>query len=90
MSKSKTSYKEFGLSTASVNNRKTVFLTIAIILLGGLSFYTSMPRESFPEIQVPEIYVGVAYPGSAPEFIEDKITRPLEKEINTIKDIDGS
>jgi multidrug efflux pump len=88
MSKSKTSYKEFGLSTASVNNRKTVFLTIAIILLGGLSFYTSMPRESFPEIQVPEIYVGVAYPGSAPEFIEDKITRPLEKEINTIKDID--
>lgn len=84
----KNNYKEFGLSTASVNNRKTVFLTIAIIIIAGLGFYTSMPRESFPEIQIPEIYVGVAYPGSSPEFIEDKITRPLEKEINTIKDID--
>ncbi|MFP5470955.1 MAG: efflux RND transporter permease subunit, partial [Bacteroidia bacterium] len=88
MSKSNTNYKEFGLSTASVNNRKTVFLSIAIIIIAGLGFYTSMPRESFPEIQIPEIYVGVAYPGSSPEFIEDKITRPLEKEINTIKDID--
>ena len=80
--------KEFKLSSLSVQNRKTVFLILAIILIGGISFYSSMPRESFPEIQVPEIYVGTAYPGSSPEFIEDKITRPLEKEINTIKDID--
>lgn len=81
-------YKEFGLSSRSVNNRKTVFLLLIIILIGGISFYSSMPRESFPEVQIPEIYVGTAYPGSSPEFIEDKITRPLEKEINTIKDID--
>jgi multidrug efflux pump len=80
--------KEFGLSTLAVNNRKTVYLITAIILLGGMLSYVSMPRESFPELQIPEIYVGVAYPGSSPEFIEDKITRPLEKEINTIKDVD--
>ena len=80
--------KEFGLSSLAVNNRKTVYLITAIILLGGMLSYISMPRESFPELQIPEIYVGVAYPGSSPEFIEDKITRPLEKEINTIKDID--
>ena len=80
--------KEFGLSTLAVNNRKTVFLIIAIICALGIGSYTSMPRESFPEIQIPEIYVGVAYPGNSPEIIQDKIIRPLENEINTLKNID--
>lgn len=39
--------KGFGLSTLSVNNRKTVFLITMIILLGGLMAYTSMPKENF-------------------------------------------
>lgn len=80
--------KEFGLSTLSVNNRKTVFLVILIVVIGGLISYLSMPRESFPEIQIPEIYVGVPYPGNSPEIIQDKIIRPIENEINTIKNID--
>jgi len=80
--------KEFGLSTLSVNNRKTVFLILLIIVLGGLASYISMPRESFPEVQIPEIYVGVPYPGNSPEIIQDKIIRPIENEINTIKNVD--
>ncbi len=80
--------KEFGLSSLAVNNRKTVFLILTILIIGGWGAYQSMPRESFPELQIPEIYVGTAYPGNAPEFIEDKITSALEKEINTIKNVD--
>ena len=81
-------HKEFGLSTLSVNNRKTVFLLLVIIVIGGLVSYISMPRESFPEVQIPEIYVGVPYPGNSPEIIQDKIIRPIENEINTIKNVD--
>ena len=46
-------WKEFALSSAAVNNRKTVYLLIIILLLGGVSAYKNMPRESFPQIQVP-------------------------------------
>jgi len=80
--------KEFALSTLSVKNTKTVYLIIAIILLGGASAYFQMPRESFPEVEIPEIYVNIPYPGNSPEIIEDKIIRPIEKELNTIKGID--
>jgi multidrug efflux pump subunit AcrB len=52
-------WREFGLSSTSVNNRKTVYLIIAILLIGGISAYKNMPRESFPQIQVPEIYVNI-------------------------------
>ena len=80
--------KEFGLSSLSVNNGKTVWLLLAIIIIAGISSYVAMPRESFPEIQVPEIYVSTVYPGNSPEVIEEKITKPIEKEVNTIKGVE--
>ncbi|MAJ05498.1 MAG: copper transporter [Crocinitomicaceae bacterium] len=81
-------WKEFALSSAAVNNRKTVYLVIIILLLGGISAYKNMPRESFPQIQVPEIYVNIPYPGNSPEIITDKIIKPFEKELNKLKGIE--
>lgn len=80
--------KEFALSTWSVNNRKTVFLILMIIVLGGIMAYRSMPKENFPELQIPEIYVGIAKPGSAPSYMSEKIAQAIEKEIATIKYVD--
>ena len=81
-------WREFGLSSVSVNNRKTVYLIITLLLIGGISAYNNMPRESFPQIQVPEIYVNVPYPGNSPEIITDKIIKPFEKELNKLKGIE--
>lgn len=80
--------KEFGLSSISVDNRTTVFVLTAIILLGGMVSYIGMPKEAFPDVVTPEIYVGTPYPGNSPLDIEKLITRPIEKEINTITGID--
>jgi multidrug efflux pump len=80
--------KEFSLSTLSVNNRTTVIVLAIFVFLAGLMAYTSMPKESFPEVVIPEIYVGTPYPGSSPLDIEKLITRPIEKEINTISGVD--
>lgn len=80
--------KGFGLSTWSVNNRKTVFLIIMIISFGGIIAYQAMPKENFPELQIPEIYVGVAKPGSSPSYMSEKIAQAIEKEISTIKYVD--
>ncbi|MCG8575175.1 MAG: efflux RND transporter permease subunit, partial [Flavobacteriales bacterium] len=80
--------KEFGISSWAVNNRKTVYLLTFIILVGGIFSYNSMPKENFPELQIPEIYVGIAYPGNSPEIIADKIAEPIEKELNAVKNVD--
>ncbi len=79
---------EFGLTTLSVKNKTTVFVITAIILIAGAMAYVSMPREAFPEVVTPEIYVGTPYPGNSPVDIEKLITRPIEKEIKTISGID--
>jgi multidrug efflux pump len=80
--------KSFGLSTLSLKNRTSVLVIVFIIIAGGLSSYLNMARESFPEVVIPQIYVGTPYPGNSPLDIEKKITRPLEKEIKTITGID--
>ncbi len=80
--------KGFGLSTLAVNNRKTVFLILIIIFFGGLFSYQSMPKENFPEIQIPEIYIGIAKPGSSPKYMAEKIAKTIEKEVGGIKLVD--
>ncbi|MCI5056619.1 MAG: efflux RND transporter permease subunit [Flavobacteriales bacterium] len=81
-------YKEFGLSTLSVNNRTSVFVLTGIIILFGLVSYITMPKAAFPDIVMPQIYVGTPYPGNSPIDIEKLITRPIEKEINAISEVE--
>ncbi len=80
-------HKEFGISTFSINNRISVYVLIFIIVIVGLVSYTTMPKESFPEIKQPTIYVGTVYPGNSPADMENLITRPIEKEIKSLKGI---
>src|SRR5690606_38661278 len=64
-----------------------------IIAMMGVYSYIEMPKESFPEIVIPTIYIGTSYPGNSPVDMENLITRPIEKElkaINGVKDITSS
>lgn len=76
--------KYFGLSSWSIDNRKTAFVIIAIILIGGLMSYSSLPRESFPEIIESKVYVSSIYPGNSAEDVEKLITKPLEEAFDDI------
>jgi multidrug efflux pump subunit AcrB len=80
-------FKEFKLSSMAVNNRTSVYVLTVLIFIIGLMAYKSMPKESFPEIKQPTIYVNTIYPGNSPIDIENLVTRPIEKEINTINGI---
>ena len=80
--------KRFGLSSWAVDNRATVMVLGILIALIGWNAYQSMPREAFPEVVTPEIFVSTVYPGNSPEDMEKLITRPLEKEIKTITGLD--
>ena len=84
----KQTIKIFGLSNWSVKNTKTVFLILLILFFGGAISYQNMPKENFPELQIPEIYIGIAKPGSAPTYMSDKIAEAIEKEVSTIKLVD--
>ncbi|MEM6262341.1 MAG: efflux RND transporter permease subunit [Bacteroidota bacterium] len=83
----KYNFREFPLSSWAIDNRITIFLLTLIIVFGGLATYRSLPKENFPEIQWPVIYVSVPYPGTSPEDVEILINQEIENELQSIKGI---
>src|SRR5215212_11114948 len=77
-------FKEFKPSSWAINNRTSVFILTIIITLAGMVAYNNLPKESFPDISLPNIYVSVIYPGTSPKDMENLIVRPIEKECKSI------
>jgi multidrug efflux pump subunit AcrB len=82
------SFKEFRLTSYAIDHKTSVFVLFFIIMLGGLISYARIPKESFPEMEIPMIAVNTIYPGVAPADMETLVTRPIEDELNTIADIE--
>ncbi len=80
----KDQFKEFKPSTWAINNRTAVYILTVIITLAGLMTYMNLPKESFPEIQIPQIIVQTFYPGTSPENMENLVTKPIEKEVKNL------
>ena len=78
------SFKEFPLTTLAIRNRTSVLVLFAFVTIGGLVSYNSIPKESFPEIEIPSIAVNTLYPGVSPTDIESLVTRKIEEELSTI------
>ncbi len=81
--------KEFPLTTLALKNKNTVFILLVLIVIMGATAYISLPKDSYPEIEQPMVYVGTPYPGNSPVDIENLVTRELEKEINEISELDN-
>ena len=79
--------KQFALSNFSLKNRITVVLIFILLVILGVGAYNNLPKESYPEVEQSTVFVGTPYPGNSPTDIENLITRPIEKEINTISEI---
>jgi multidrug efflux pump len=79
--------REFGLTTFALQNRTTVLLLTVLLVLFGIMAYRTMPLEMFPQVNLPYVFVNTIYAGNSPVDIENLVTRPLEKEINTISGI---
>ncbi|MGD2113811.1 MAG: efflux RND transporter permease subunit [Acidobacteriota bacterium] len=72
----------------SVAKRATVFFLMVAAVVAGVNAYRSLPREAFPDIEIPQVIVYVRYPGAAPEDVESQITDPLERELQGIDGLD--
>ena len=76
--------KEFKPSSWAIDNRTAIYILTVLITLAGLFTYLNLPKESFPEIKIPQIIVQTFYPGTSPENMENLVTKPIEKEVKNL------
>lgn len=65
---------------------RVVLTIMGILLFAGVASYLSLPKESFPAIDIPYFYVSVSQTGVSPVDAERLLGKPIE---DRIKDLDG-
>lgn len=77
-------FKEFGPTTWSIKNKTSVYLIMLIVSVMGVVQFVTLPKEQFPDIVIPTIFVQTVHVGNSPKDIENLVTRPIEKQIKGI------
>ena len=77
-------YKEFGPTTWSIKNKTSIYLMILFVSAIGVTQFVTLPKEQFPDIVIPTIYVQTINVGNSPRDIENLVTQPIEKQIKGI------
>lgn len=77
-------FKEFKPTSWSINNKTAIYLLIIIVSIIGVNKFLTMPKEQFPDIVLPTIYVQTIYVGNSPKDIENLVTKPIEKQVKGI------
>lgn len=66
----------------SLDNRLTVLILTAIVLIGGLVTLMRMEIDIFPDLNAPTVVVMTEAPGLAPEEVEKVVSYPIETAVN--------
>jgi hydrophobe/amphiphile efflux-1 (HAE1) family protein len=75
------------ITRTSIN--QPVFATMMMVALCvlGIFSYNKLRVERMPDIEIPFVFIEIAYPGPAPEAVENDITKPVEEVVNTVNGV---
>ncbi len=79
--------KEFRPTSWAIDNKMSIYIATIIVMVAGMISYINMPKEQFPEVVFPQIYVATVYPGTSPADMESLVTKHLEKEVKSISGV---
>ncbi len=76
-----------GIETLYFRNSRLLVLTVAVIVVAGLSSYAVLPRAEDPTLARRFATVMTRYPGASAERVEALVTEKLEDELREIEEI---
>ncbi|MEP7230680.1 MAG: efflux RND transporter permease subunit [Ginsengibacter sp.] len=77
-------FKEFGPTSWSIKNKTSIYLMIIFVSCIGIYQFATLPKEQYPDIVIPTIFVQTLYVGNSPRDVENLVTRPIEKQLKGI------
>ncbi len=74
------------ISNTAVKKSTSVVVLALLIIVFGVYCYIVLPRESDPDISIPNVFVSTSYRGVSPTDMETAVTLEIEKKL---KGLDG-
>jgi len=76
--------KTFFATDWAIANKTAVYLITLFVTVWGIMLFVTVPKERFPDVVIPNIYVQTIYVGNSPKDMENLVTRPIEKQLKGI------
>lgn len=74
------------LINGALSRIRTVVLLFSLAMIIGTVSFITIPKESFPDVQIPNVYVSIRHEGISPEDADRLLYEPMHKEL---KSLDG-
>ncbi len=69
----------------AVRRRVTVVMTALAVAAFGVVGYNRLPLELFPDISYPSVTIQTDFPDTAPQEVENLVTRPVEEAVGVLR-----
>ena len=73
------------ISDTAVKNSTTVYVLALLLIIFGVYCYLALPRESEPDITIPNVFISTEYKGVSSTDIETAITIEIEKKLKGLE-----
>ncbi|AWC30702.1 efflux RND transporter permease subunit [Bacillus cytotoxicus] len=71
----------------SLKNKFAVWLLTIIVTTAGIYSGLNMKLETIPDITTPVVTVTTVYPGATPQEVADKISKPMEEQLQNLNGV---
>lgn len=75
------------VSDTAIRKSTTVVVLAILLIIFGTYCYIMLPRESDPDITIPNVFVSTSYRGVSPTDIETSITIEIEKKLKGLEGV---
>ena len=76
------------ISDFSIRRPIITIVTMIALVVFGLVALVQLDTDEYPELTQPIVFIGVAYPGAAPDVVEREVVNRLEDKISGISGVD--
>ncbi|MFI3287473.1 MAG: efflux RND transporter permease subunit [Rikenellaceae bacterium] len=71
----------------SLQNPKIIYFFLAILLIGGVISFDSLGKKEDAPFVIKQAVITISYPGATPLEVEELITEPIEREIQSMSGV---
>lgn len=71
----------------SLKNKFAVWLLTIFVTIAGIYSGFNMKLETIPDITTPIVTVTTVYPGATPEEVADKVSKPMEQQLQNLNGV---
>jgi multidrug efflux pump len=76
-----------GFIERAMRQNRAVLLSLFVLLATGIAVYLRMPKEFYPDVEVPLVNIRLVHFGIAPEDAERLLIRPVEQELRSLEGV---